>query len=40
MYGLLLVVLMLLRPGGLLGRRELWDLPLFNRKRPVDGKAP
>ncbi len=30
-YALLLVVLMLSRPQGLFGTRELWDLPLFRR---------
>jgi branched-chain amino acid transport system permease protein len=30
-YGLLLVTLMLLRPQGLFGSRELWDLPWFKR---------
>ena len=30
-YALLLVVLMLLRPQGIFGTRELWDLPLFRR---------
>ncbi len=30
-YALLLVVLMLARPQGLFGTRELWDLPLFRR---------
>jgi branched-chain amino acid transport system permease protein len=31
-YALLLVVLMLARPQGLFGTRELWDLPLFRRR--------
>ncbi len=30
-YALLLVVLMLARPQGLFGTREIWDLPLFRR---------
>ena len=30
-YALLLVALMLLRPQGIFGTRELWDLPLFRR---------
>ncbi len=30
-YALLLVVLMLARPQGLFGTRELWDLPIFRR---------
>jgi branched-chain amino acid transport system permease protein len=30
-YAFLLIVLMLLRPQGLFGTRELWDLPLFRR---------
>ncbi len=33
MYALLLVVLMLARPQGLFGTRELWDLPLLRRLR-------
>jgi branched-chain amino acid transport system permease protein len=33
MYALLLIVLMLARPQGLLGTRELWDLPLLRRLR-------
>ena len=32
LYGLMLVVLMIARPTGLLGTRELWDLPIFRRK--------
>jgi len=32
-YALLLIVLMLARPQGLFGTRELWDMPLF-RKLP------
>ncbi|HSN89999.1 MAG TPA: branched-chain amino acid ABC transporter permease [Anaeromyxobacteraceae bacterium] len=31
-YALLLVVLMLARPQGILGTREIWDLPLFRRR--------
>ncbi len=30
-YAVLLIVLMLLRPQGLFGTKELWDLPLFRR---------
>ena len=30
-YSVLLIVLMLVRPQGLFGTRELWDLPLFRR---------
>jgi len=30
-YAFLLVVLMLARPQGLFGTREIWDLPLFRR---------
>jgi branched-chain amino acid transport system permease protein len=30
-YAVMLIVLMLLRPQGLFGTRELWDLPLFRR---------
>jgi branched-chain amino acid transport system permease protein len=39
-YGLLLVTLMLLRPQGLLGTRELWDIPWFSRfgSRALRGK--
>jgi branched-chain amino acid transport system permease protein len=33
-YALLLVVLMLARPQGLFGTRELWDLPIFRSLRP------
>jgi branched-chain amino acid transport system permease protein len=36
MYALLLIVLMLTRPSGIFGRRELWDLPPFRRRK----KAP
>jgi branched-chain amino acid transport system permease protein len=32
-YALLLIVLMLARPQGIFGTRELWDLPLFRRLR-------
>ncbi len=44
-YALLLVVLMLARPQGIFGTRELWDLPLFRRLRArplpaVAGAAP
>ncbi len=31
LYALLLVVLMLLRPQGIFGTREIWDLPFFRR---------
>ena len=34
-YALLLVVMMLARPQGLFGTRELWDLPLFRRLAPA-----
>jgi branched-chain amino acid transport system permease protein len=37
-YAFLLIVLMLLRPQGIFGTRELWDLPLFRRlprPRPI-----
>jgi branched-chain amino acid transport system permease protein len=30
-YALLLILLMLFRPQGLFGTRELWDLPFFRR---------
>jgi branched-chain amino acid transport system permease protein len=30
-YAILLIVLMLARPQGILGTREIWDLPLFRR---------
>jgi branched-chain amino acid transport system permease protein len=30
-YALLLIALMLLRPQGIFGTRELWNLPLFKR---------
>ncbi|MBI1944941.1 MAG: branched-chain amino acid ABC transporter permease [Deltaproteobacteria bacterium] len=33
-YGILLVLIMLLRPQGLFGTRELWDLALFKPKGP------
>ncbi len=37
-YALLLIVLMIVRPQGIFGTRELWDLPLFRRiprPRPI-----
>jgi branched-chain amino acid transport system permease protein len=39
-YALLLVVLMLLRPQGIFGTRELWDLPLFRRLPRLRPIAP
>jgi branched-chain amino acid transport system permease protein len=45
-YALLLIILMLTRPQGLFGTRELWDLPLFRRlaRRPAlagpEGASP
>ncbi len=46
-YALLLVALMLLRPQGIFGTREIWDLPLFRRiprLRPIapgsEGASP
>jgi branched-chain amino acid transport system permease protein len=41
-YAVLLIALMLLRPQGLLGTRELWDLPLFRklRWRPPAAEGP
>ncbi|HEX9241299.1 MAG TPA: branched-chain amino acid ABC transporter permease [Anaeromyxobacter sp.] len=39
-YALLLVALMLLRPQGLLGTRELWDLPFFRRLPRLRPVAP
>jgi branched-chain amino acid transport system permease protein len=40
-YALMLIVLMLLRPQGLFGTREIWDLPLFRRlPRPRSAQAP
>ncbi len=38
-YALLLVVLMLARPQGLFGTREIWDLPLLRRLRPRSAAA-
>jgi branched-chain amino acid transport system permease protein len=40
MYSLLLVVLMLTRPTGLLGTRELWDLLPPLRRRGAEGRSP
>lgn len=39
-YALLLVTMMILRPQGLLGTREIWDLfrPLLRRNKAVEGK--
>jgi branched-chain amino acid transport system permease protein len=36
-YAILLIALMLLRPQGIFGTHELWDLPIFRRraKRPL-----
>lgn len=40
-YGLLLVVLMLVRSGGLFGTKEIWDLlPGLGRKRPRRPESP
>jgi branched-chain amino acid transport system permease protein len=40
-YSLLLVVLMLTRPTGLFGTRELWDyLPRWLGGRRVEGRSP
>jgi branched-chain amino acid transport system permease protein len=39
-YALMLVVLMLLRPQGIFGTRELWDLPLFRRLPRLRPVAP
>jgi branched-chain amino acid transport system permease protein len=36
LYSLALVLLMLFKPGGLMGRRELWQLPWFRRWRGED----
>ncbi|MBM4283010.1 MAG: branched-chain amino acid ABC transporter permease [Deltaproteobacteria bacterium] len=40
LYGLLLVVLMLLRPQGLFGTRELWDMGPFRKKRAPSPPSP
>ena len=41
-YALLLIILMLTRPQGLFGTRELWDLPLFRKlaRRPPELTGP
>jgi branched-chain amino acid transport system permease protein len=39
-YAVLLIVLMLLRPQGLFGTREIWDLPLFRRLPRLRPIAP
>jgi len=39
MYSLLLIVLMLTRPTGIFGNRELWDMAPFRRRRPGVSKA-
>ncbi len=41
-YALLLIILMLTRPQGLFGTRELWDLPLFRKlsRRPPELRGP
>jgi branched-chain amino acid transport system permease protein len=39
-YALMLVVLMLARPQGIFGTRELWDLPLFRRLPRLRPVAP
>jgi branched-chain amino acid transport system permease protein len=38
-YAALLIALMLLRPQGIFGTHELWDLPLFRRRGPRKGPA-
>ena len=38
-YGLLLVVIMLVRPQGLFGTREIWELDLFKKKKQAPGAA-
>ncbi len=38
-YAALLIVLMLLRPQGIFGTHELWDLPLFRRRGARKGAA-
>jgi branched-chain amino acid transport system permease protein len=38
-YALLLIVLMLTRPQGIFGHREVWDLPLFKRLFRAKGAA-
>ena len=30
-YSLILIVMMILRPNGLLGTKEIWDFPLFRK---------
>jgi branched-chain amino acid transport system permease protein len=41
MYSLLLIVLMLTRPTGLFGTREIWDvLPRLKRRRPAETPPP
>jgi branched-chain amino acid transport system permease protein len=42
MYSLLLIVLMLTRPSGIFGNRELWDMMPFRRRRPAvpEGSTP
>jgi branched-chain amino acid transport system permease protein len=39
-YAALLILLMLTRPQGLFGTSELWDLPIFKRKRAPAAAAP
>jgi branched-chain amino acid transport system permease protein len=39
-YALLLIALMLLRPQGVFGTRELWDLPFLRRGRRSPGATP
>ncbi len=39
-YALLLIALMLLRPQGIFGTREVWDLPLFRRLPRLKPVAP
>jgi branched-chain amino acid transport system permease protein len=38
-YGLLLVAIMLLRPQGLFGTRELWEMGPFKKKRPSSSSS-
>jgi branched-chain amino acid transport system permease protein len=36
LYGLMLVLMMILRPSGLFGTREIWELPIFGRRKKPD----
>jgi branched-chain amino acid transport system permease protein len=38
-YALLLILLMLLRPQGIFGTREIWDLPIFRRRSRLAAAA-